>query len=247
MVGAVVIEVVLVRHGEPDWEPGGRAVDDPELTELGRKQASALAQALGGLRFDSFLTSTLRRARETAAPIAETSGVEPCVHSWLSEMGIPSLEGRTVEEVEQFFKRVMTRELDRWWDGIPGGESFRHFYERVTAGIEGLLLGEHRARIHEEHPHRLWKIPEDDRRILIVAHEGSNAVILSHLLGIEPVPWAWMRFSSGFAGISRVYTKRVASGHVWVLAEFNRRHHLTGVGESGRAYTSLSDIPLDGG
>ena len=84
--------------------------------------------------------------------------------------------------------------------------------------------------------------PDEDKRILIVAHEGSNAVILSHLLGIEPVPWAWMRFSSGFTGVSRVHTKPVASGHVWVLSEFNNRGHLASIPEAGRAITSLGDL-----
>jgi probable phosphoglycerate mutase len=237
-----VIEIVFARHGEPDWEPGGRAVDEPGLTERGHEQALALARAVAGRRFDAFHTSTLLRARQTAAPVAVALGIEPSIDSWLAEMGLPSLEGRTVEEVERFFRGVMTRDLERFWDGVPGGESFRHFYERVTAGIEGLLASGHRARIHDGGPHRLWRVPPEERRILIVAHEGSIAVMLSHLLGIEPVPWAWMRFSSGFAGISRVLTKRVAGGHVWVLAEFNDRNHLAALGGGGRTISSLSDV-----
>ena len=59
-------------------------------------------------------------------------------------------------------------------------------------------------------------------RFLIVAHEGTNAVILSHLLGIEPVSWASMRFSSAWTGISLVRTIPVADGHIWALAGFNR-------------------------
>jgi broad specificity phosphatase PhoE len=61
---------------------------------------------------------------------------------------------------------------------------------------------------------------------LIVAHEGTNAVILSHLLGVDPVPWAWMRFSSHWAGITRLRAAAVASGAVWVVEGFNRVHHL---------------------
>jgi probable phosphoglycerate mutase len=242
-----VIEIVIARHAEPDWEPGGRAVDQPSLTALGCRQAEALASALAGERFDSFHTSTLRRAGETSAPVAKALCMEPTVNSWLSEVGLPSLEGRTAAEVERFFVQVMTRELEHWWDGFPGGESFRHFYERVASGVEALLVADHRARIHEEQSHRLWRIPDEDRRILIVAHEGSNAVILSHLLGIEPVPWSWMRFSSGFTGISRLRTKPVASGHVWVLAEFNNRQHATGLPGTGRTISSLSDLATDPG
>ena len=238
-----MIEIVLARHAEPDWEPGGRAVNEPCLTSLGRDQAKAIARAFRGERFDAFYSSPLLRARETAAPIADELGREPRVESWLAEVGLPSLEGRTTAEIELFFRQVLTRDLGQWWDGIPGGESFRQFYERVSAGIEGLLVGDHRLRIHGKRPERLWTIPEEDRRILIVAHEGSNAVMLSHLLGIDPVPWAWMRFSSGFAGVSRVLTKPVAKGHVWVMAEFNRLHHLAGVEGTARGYASLADVP----
>lgn len=242
-----MIEIVLARHGEPDWEPSGRAVDEPSLTALGRSQAEALAGALAGRRFDAFHTSTLRRARETAAPVAAALGLEPSVDSWLAEMGLPSLEGRSVPEVERFFRAALTRDLEHWWDGIPGGESFRHFYERISGGIESLLAGDHRARIHAARPHRLWRIPSEDRRILIVAHEGSNAVILSHLLGIEPVPWAWMRFSGGFCGVSRLRTKPVASGHVWVLAAFNDRAHLEGLPGTPRTPSSLSEVKPEPG
>ena len=89
-----------------------------------------------------------------------------------------------------------------------------------------LLQGDHRASIHREGGHRLWQLPETSERILIAAHEGTNAVILSHLLGIEPVPWAWLRFSTAWAGISVLHTRPVAGGAVWSLEAFNRTHQL---------------------
>ncbi len=47
--------VILLRHGEPDWYPGGRdvAVDDAGLTQRGRAQARAAAQALATGRVDA--------------------------------------------------------------------------------------------------------------------------------------------------------------------------------------------------
>ena len=141
-------------------------------------------------------------------------------------MRLPSLEGSTRERVREYFAAAQARSLAEWWDGPPGGESFRHFHERVTGGIEALLLGEHRLRIHEDGGHRLWKIPEEPDRILIVAHEGTNAVLLSHLLGIEPTAWEWVRFSSGWAGISRLRTTPIAGAAVWRLECFNEWGHL---------------------
>jgi probable phosphoglycerate mutase len=219
------LEIVLVRHAQPDWEPGGRAVDDPGLTPLGHAQAEHAAEWLAQRSFDAFYTSPLRRVRETAAPIARALGMEPEIRSWLHELKLPSMEGFTSDQVQSFFRDANARQIEEWWDGMPGGESFRHFYERVSGGIESLLQGDHALGIHEVSGHRLWQVPES-RRILIVAHEGTNAVLLSHLLGIEPVPFAWVRFSSAWAGISVVHTLDVAEGRVWSVESFNRTEHL---------------------
>jgi len=230
-----VIELVLVRHGEPHWEPGGRAVDQPQLTELGHRQARCVADVLGGESFDAVYTSPLQRAAETAAPVIDALAADPIVQPWLAELRLPALEGLTSKQVEDFFSRARARDLEDHWngmqgDGVEGGESFRHFYERVSSGIEGLLLGEHRMGLHQNTGHRVWNVPEQTRqRLLVVAHAGTNAVILSHLLGIDPVPWAYMRFESAWAGITRLHTQPMASGFIWKLVVFSDTAHLSGL------------------
>ena len=220
------MEIVLLRHAQPHWEPGGRAVDDPALTDLGHQQAHCCAEALADLKFDACYASPLRRAWETAAPIAERLGIAPQPESWLREIGMPTLEGQTLEEVQAFFKEARARDIEHWWDGVEGGESFRHFYERVSSGIEGLLSMHHGVEIHEQQETRLWQVPEEGPRILIVAHEGTNAALMSHLLGIEPVPWAWLRFSSSWAGMTSLTSLHFPSGAVWACHYFNRTRHL---------------------
>jgi broad specificity phosphatase PhoE len=221
-----VIELVLARHAQPEWEPGGIAVDDPGLSELGRRQAEQLAKALAGQKFDAIYRSPIRRVVETAAPLEEQFGWQFTVHSWLAELGLPSLAGQTAEEVQGFFARARLRDLEQWWHGLPGGESFRHFHERVTAGIEGLLASDHRLRVHDDSSYRIWQVPQQPLRILVLAHTGTNALIASHLLGLEPVPWGWMRFHCAHTGLTRLYTAPVASGSVWVLSEFGAAQHL---------------------
>ena len=225
-----MIEIVLVRHAQPDWEPDGRAVDHPALTAHGRAQAEAVAKALANERFDACYTSTLRRAIETAEPIGARLGVrfEQC--SWLDELRLPALEGRTAQEVEHFFASARARDLEKWWDGMAGGESFRHLVERVSSGLETLLEGEHGMRSHDNSGYRLWHPHEGDRRILIVAHEGTNAVIFSRLLDVEPVPWEPVRFSSFWAAISRAVTVPVADGCAFSLRAFNDVGHLAALG-----------------
>lgn len=224
------MEIVLVRHAQPDWEPDGRAVDDPGLTEFGHAQARLAADALAGEPFDHVYVSPLQRVVETAAPICEALGMSPLVRPWLREIGLPSLAGRSTEQVQQFFAEAQAREIEHWAHGMPGGESFTHFYERVAGGIESLLDESHRVRVelHEASGWRLWDTPDPDDadRLLIVAHEGTNAAILSHLLGIEAVPWTWMRFSGAWTGIHRIHTVRTGSGRFWSLQVFNDVRHL---------------------
>ena len=220
------MEIVLVRHGQPEWEPDGIAVDEPELTPFGHAQAACVAEALEGEAFDALYVSPLRRARDTAQPIAQALGLTPRIESWLEELRLPRMAGRTSQQVQEYFRSARARELDAWWDGAPGGESYRHFYERVAGGIEKLLSSTHGAEIHLDSTHRLWQLESEQRRLLIVAHEGTIAVILSHLLGIEPIPWAFVRFSSDWAAISRARTVPVSFGAVWVLRAFNRVSHL---------------------
>lgn len=227
-----MIELVCVRHAQPEWEPNGRAVDDPRLTALGVVQAERVAARLAPERFDELYSSPLVRARETAAPIERALGRTSRVPSWLAELQLPALEGTPVEEVERFFASARLRDLEAWWDGFPGGESFRHFHARVTGGLQALLKGELGARIHAEAAERLWRLPEQpERRLLVVAHAGTIAVMLSHLLGIEPVPWEAERFRLGWAGITRLRTHPVGGGggHIWSLVRFNEREHLAGL------------------
>jgi broad specificity phosphatase PhoE len=225
-----VIEVVFVRHAQPDWEPDGKAVDEPGLTPLGRQQAERVAQALAEEPVDALCTSTMRRAIETAEPIAARLGLEARAESWICELGLPSLEGSPMQEVAAFFARSRARDLQEWWrESIAGGESFRHFHERVTAGIEALLVDSFGARLHLDGAHRLWHPPEQFQRIVVVAHGGSIAVAVSHLLGLEPVPWAHERMRLGWAGLVRLRTLPIASGAIWSMLAFNSRRHLHGL------------------
>jgi broad specificity phosphatase PhoE len=71
--------VWLVRHGEPAETVGV----DPALTDLGRAQASALVSRLSPC---ALRTSPLRRARETAEPLAVAWAITPVVDATFREL-----------------------------------------------------------------------------------------------------------------------------------------------------------------
>jgi broad specificity phosphatase PhoE len=80
------MRIILVRHGQPDWSPGGLVSNDPVLTELGQAQAERLADRRWG-HVDHLWVSTFTRARQTAIPIEHHLGIEAEVHPWMAEIG----------------------------------------------------------------------------------------------------------------------------------------------------------------
>jgi hypothetical protein len=60
---------------------------------------------------------------------------------------------------------------------------------------------------------------------------GTNAVILTHLLDIRPVPWEWLRFETGLAAYSVLQARPIGpQGYVWSLLRFDREDHLVQAG-----------------
>ena len=218
------MEVVLIRHGEPEWVRDGASVDNPPLTGRGHRQAHLVAEGLRGLEVDELFVSPLVRAQQTAAPLIEALGAEPVTLPWLAEIATPDWGGTPAEIVEQAFIDGRNRPLEQQWDGLPGGESFRDFHERVTTGM-GALLADTGAVQTSPHP-PLWNLADPGRRVVVVAHGGTNAVALGYLLGIEPVPWEWERFVLFHASITRLRPTEISGGHSFSLTQLNGLGHL---------------------
>lgn len=220
------MRIILVRHAQPLWSPGGRNTTTPRLSELGLQQADLLpSHPLVDGRVTDIWVSPMLRAAETARPIVEHLDVQPTTHDFLAEIGNPPhWEGKPDEYVEQVFVDLTTRPLESWWDGFPGGESFRDFHQRVYAGFELALteLGLRRSVAHPE----IWEETPPDRTLVIVAHQGTNALLLGLLLDLDVVPWAWERFSSAHASVSFVGTARVGGGRAFSLRAFSDVSHL---------------------
>jgi probable phosphoglycerate mutase len=222
--------ITLVRHGEPDWTPAdGPSVNDPQLTPLGTRQARATARRLAEYPIDAIYVSPYRRARETAVPLAEATGLDPVVIDGLAEVGV-AVDGLNQEEVDRYFTEGSQRPLPELWDGWPGAETFHEFHRRVTGAVTG-ILARHDCLPEKSHDFTVWSIPPSIPNIVLVAHGGTNAVALAHLLDVRPVPWEWMRFESELAAFSVVHARPIGpAGCVWSLQNFNETDPLRSEG-----------------
>lgn len=218
------MELILLRHAQPEWNRDHAAQVDPGLTGLGVEQAELTAKRLGVENFDRLLVSTARRAQETAVPVRDQlRAVSTEDREWLHEIRMPDVwEGSPSEEVTRALRDARWRSREEWWQGMPGGESFHDFHARVVLG-----LGAELAEIGVERtPDGLWRIPREAPRLLFVAHAGTNSVVLGHLLGLAPEPWEWERFAASHASLTVLRTVRIASGHIFSLHTFGDTSHL---------------------
>lgn len=97
----------LIRHGEPEAAWGG-ASNDPGLSDAGRVQAQAAADALAGFGPLDVVSSPMRRCRETAAPFEVMSGSSARVEPGVSEVVAPAGVGD---------RRIWLRENFPWDEG----------------------------------------------------------------------------------------------------------------------------------
>lgn len=213
-----------MRHAQPEWVIDGGGVDDPALTELGHRQAELLPQYFETRPIDHLFVSPLIRAQQTARPIIDRFGLEPETLDWAAEISAPVWQGTPSEVIERAFATQRARPLEEQWEAIPGGESFREFHERVTNGLIDLLARFDCVRTLGFPP--LWRLPFDGPRIVLVAHSGTNAVAIGHLLGIDPVPWEWERFVAFHASISVLRPMHIAQAASLSLFRFSDTSHL---------------------
>jgi probable phosphoglycerate mutase len=92
--------LLLVRHGETDWNAEGKLQGhtDRPLNEYGRRQARALAERLVGEEIDAVYASDLSRARETAEILGAQLGLPVAVDPDLREKNWGNWEGLTSDE-----------------------------------------------------------------------------------------------------------------------------------------------------
>jgi len=141
------VRLYLIRHGQTPANVAGELDTAPPgaaLTDLGRDQAASLVRALADEPVAGVYASPLRRTQLTAAPLADSLGLDVHVQPGLVEVRAADLEMRSDEEAVAAYLRCLARWILGDLDGeMPGGHDGHAFVERYDAAV-GAIADRHR-------------------------------------------------------------------------------------------------------
>jgi broad specificity phosphatase PhoE len=162
--------VYLARHGEVLHAREGRFFGhaDVALSSAGLAQAAALGACLAAEPIVAVYASDLIRAQQSAAPLAAARGTDVVVVPSLREMAMGRWEGLTFAEIHAREPELCDRWLaDPFATPFPGGEGLADLRARAVPALRRVLA---------RHP---------GGRIAVIAHGGTNRVILGEALGLS--------------------------------------------------------------
>lgn len=141
------MRVFFLRHGESRSNATTAVVSLPEeegdrLSERGQQQARIAAERITAeLDVARIVCSPMGRARQTAAPIAELTGLEPQIWDWIHELheppGYAQLSGE--EQQRQRWSTRMREQVEDPHHSPDGGESFADLLARVERALDQLV------------------------------------------------------------------------------------------------------------
>jgi broad specificity phosphatase PhoE len=139
--------LVLIRHGETDWNLEGRyqGQADPPLNQRGIAQAEQLAEALVETNLALLYTSPLQRAAQTAQIIAQRLAIPIYPEPRLMEIHLGEWQTHLRTDIEKRYPSLFHLwQTQPWTVAPPGGERLQQVQQRVYAAIDDLL---------KRHPH----------------------------------------------------------------------------------------------
>lgn len=165
------MNLILVRHGETDWNLQERMQGrtDTPLNQRGMAQAELAAERLAAEDpIEVIYTSPLVRALVTAAIIGKKFNLDPIADTRLTERGVGQLEGLTLPEIGKTFPEVYKawRE-DKERVILPGAEDQVEFQRRVLSFLE--MVGDRHA----------------GQRVAVVTHGGTLSMFFATVLGLD--------------------------------------------------------------
>lgn len=164
------MRLLVARHGATQHNLDGRFTgqSDASLSQLGERQAEALATRLADMRFDALVSSDLARARQTAEAIARHSGQPVILDPDLREISMGAWEGRAYRDV-----MLEQPDLVELIETDPTGE---------VSAPDGETWAQFSARVHGALGRWQERFPQGN--VLWVTHGGVVSVLLLRALGL---------------------------------------------------------------
>ncbi|MFC1871121.1 histidine phosphatase family protein [Chloroflexota bacterium] len=162
-------EIILVRHGETAWNFSEvfRGQLDVELNDTGIRQAELLAEYSRHFNLDAVYSSPLKRARQTAEPLAGYHNLAVRVEDGLIDLDFGEWQGLSLKEVSEKYAELYARWVENPQQAIiPGGESLDAVRQRAS-GVVHDVLSKHGGNI------------------VLVSHRVVNKVLICALLGVD--------------------------------------------------------------
>jgi len=197
------MELLLIRHAQPVRvdAPADAGPADPPLHPNGITQSQALAAALTGQGIDALYCSPMRRASETAAWVAATTGLTPIIEEGVAECDRAATSYIPLEEL----RAARDPKLARWAAGDLDGlvEDPIRFQATVTTAIDA-IVGRHPGET-----------------VAVVCHGGVINTYIAGRLGSANLTWA----HHDYTGITRLAINRAG---VCTVQSMNDHAHLAG-------------------
>lgn len=159
----------LLRHGDVGLGESRRFIGrlDLPLSPRGERESALQASRLRGAPLAAVFTSDLARARRTAEIVAAPHGLTPVVIPALREMDMGRWDGLSAAEIAGREPTAFAEWMSRIGEfPFPDGESVGDLAARAWPAFEAL------AATHA------------GRRVAVVAHGGTNRVLLCRALGV---------------------------------------------------------------
>lgn len=145
----------MTRHGQTLWNEVGKMQGqlNSELTELGKQQAIWLGERLNDVDIEIIISSSSKRAVDTAELIRGSRDIKIVKKEGLREMHLGSWQGMYFQDIKENYPKA----YDDFWHHPHkyepvDGESFEQLNQRVVNEVESIIK------------------KYEDKNILIVTH-----------------------------------------------------------------------------
>lgn len=193
------MNILVIRHGQPNDESQTGGHGDPPLSDLGREQAQAIGKQLAVEKIDKIVASPMLRAHQTALPLCELLDLEPELDDDLKEAG--------------------------WQTGayMRSEENAGFFIDKINNDPEYLYRPEGKTAFNERVMRAFTKVRDENvgKNVAVFCHGMVTTTFVSTALGYDPGP---SDLHPDYTGLTRVQASSALD--MWTMRSFNETMHL---------------------